>query len=80
MDEGFKITTHKPINPFIGKSFKIVTYRGEEKLASESVKIESQNELKTILDSIKQFNNAQEELISMGYRKSSILQKKLVTE
>lgn len=79
-EEGFKITSHKPINPFIGKSFKIVTYRGEEELASEAIKIESQIDLKTILDSIKQFNNTQEELLNIGYSKQSLLVKKLITE
>lgn len=79
MDDLFKVTAHQPINPFIGKSFRIVTYQGKREFASEEIKIESQTELKTILDSIKQFNNTQEELLNTGYSKQSILVKKLIT-
>lgn len=74
------LVTHGPINPFIGKKFRIATYQGDKELASESITIESQLELKTTLDEIKQFNNAQEELLNSGYTKKSILIKKLITE
>ena len=62
-NEGFKITAHQPANPFAGKKFKIVTYQGDKELASQAITIESQLELKTTLDEIKQFNIAQEELL-----------------
>ena len=54
-NEGFKITAHQPANPFAGKKFKIVTYQGDKELASQAITIESQLELKTTLDEIKQF-------------------------
>ena len=81
-NEGFKITAHQPANPFAGKKFKIVTYQGDKELASHSqaITIESQLELKTTLDEIKQFNIAQEELLKSGYTQKSILVKKLITE
>lgn len=75
-----KLITHQPINPFIGKSFKIVTYQGDKELVSEAIEIESQSELKTILDGIKQFNNTQEELLKSGYSPKSVLIKRLITE
>ena len=79
-NEGFKITAHQPANPFAGKKFKIVTYQGDKELASQAITIESQLELKTTLDEIKQFNIAQEELLKSGYTQKSILVKKLITE
>lgn len=80
-NEGFKITAHQPANPFAGKKFKIVTYQGGDKeLASQAITIESQLELKTTLDEIKQFNIAQEELLKSGYTQKFILVKKLITE
>lgn len=84
-NEGFKITAHQPANPFAGKKFKIVTYQGDKELASQAITIESQLELKTTLDevkqfNIKQFNIAQEELVKSGYTQKSILVKKLITE
>lgn len=78
-NEGFKITAHQPANPFAGKKFKIVTYQCDKELASQAIIIESQLELKTTLDEIKQFNIAQEELLKSGYTQS-ILVKKLITE
>lgn len=78
--EGTTLKTHKPINPFIGKTFKIVTYQGERELNSREVKIESQTELKTTLEEIKRFNNAQEELLQSGYTQGRILVQKLITE
>lgn len=79
-DEGFKITTHRPENPFAGKKFKVVTYQGDNELTSQAITIESQLELKTTLDEIKQFNIAQEELLKSGYSQKSLLVKKLITE
>lgn len=80
-NEGFKITAHQPANPFAGKKFKIVTYQGDKELASQAITIESQLELKTTLDEIKQFNIiAQEELLKSGYSPKSILVKRLITE
>lgn len=79
-NEGFKITAHQPANTFAGKKFKIVTYQGDKELASQVITIESQLELKTTLDEIKQFNIAQEELLKSGYTQKSILVKKLITE
>lgn len=79
-NEGFKITAHQPANPFAGKEFKIVTYQGDKELASQVITIESQLELKTTLDEIKQFNIAQEGLVKSGYTQKSILVKKLITE
>lgn len=80
-NEGFKITAHQPANPFAGKKFKIVTLiQGDKELASQAITIESQLELKTTLDEIKQFNIAQEELLKSGYTQKSILVKKLITE
>lgn len=79
-NEGFKITAHQPANPFAGKKFKIVTYQGENELASQAITIESRLELKTTLDEIKQFNIAQEELLKSGYSPKSILIKRLITE
>lgn len=80
-NEGFKITAHQPANPFAGKKFKIVTYQGDKELASsQAITIESQLELKTTLDEIKQFNIAQEELLKSGYTQKPILVKKLITE
>ena len=52
------LVTHGPINPFIGKIFKKVTYdKHHKEIKSEVVTIESQIELKTTLDEIKQFNS-----------------------
>lgn len=79
-NEGFKITAHQPANPFAGKEFKIVTYQGDKELVSQAITIESQLELKTTLDKIKQFNIAQEELLKSGYTQKYILVKKLITE
>ena len=42
------LVTHGPINPFIGKTFKKVTYdKHHKEIKSEVVIIESQIELKT---------------------------------
>lgn len=70
------LVTHKPLNPFMGKTFKIFTYNQVDQVVNtETVTIESQEELKTTLDSIKQYNDAHAQL--EGFLK---LTKKLITE
>lgn len=70
------IVEHKPLNPFMGKTFKILTYNQVDQVVNtETVTIESQEELKTTLDSIKQYND--EHAQSEGFLK---LTKKLITE
>lgn len=70
------LVTHKPLNLFMGKTFKILTYNQVDQVVNtETVTIESQEELKTTLDSIKQYNDAHAQL--EGFLK---LTKKLITE
>lgn len=70
------IVEHRPLNPFMGKTFKILTYNQVDQVVNtETVIIESQEELKTTLDSIKQYNDAHAQL--EGFLK---LTKKLITE
>lgn len=70
------IVEHKPLNPFMGKTFKILTYNQVDQVVNtETVTIESQEELKTTLDSIKQYNDEHVQL--EGFLK---LTKKLITE
>lgn len=70
------LVTHKPLNPFMGKTFKILIYNQVDQVVNtETVTIESQEELKTTLDSIKQYNDAHAQL--EGFFK---LTKKLITE
>ena len=70
------IVEHKPLNPFMGKTFKILTYNQVDQVVNtETVTIESQEELKTTLDSIKQYNDAHAQL--EGFLK---LTKKLIIE
>lgn len=69
------IVEHKPLNPFMGKTFKILTYNQDQVVNTETVTIESQEELKTTLDSIKQYNDEHAQL--EGFLK---LTKKLITE
>lgn len=65
-----------PLNPFMGKTFKILTYNQVDQVVNtETVTIESQEELKTTLDSIKQYNDEHAQL--EGFLK---LTKKLITE
>lgn len=53
-----RLTAHHPINPFMGKTFKKVTYNNKgEEIASEAINIESQIELKTTLEEVKQYND-----------------------
>lgn len=69
-----RLTTHGPINPFKGFTFKMVTYnKHHQEIKSQVVKIESQLELKTTLDEIKQFNIDNENPGNGDY-------KKLITE
>lgn len=70
------IVEHRPLNPFKGKIFKILTYNQVDQVVNtETVTIESQEELKTTLDSIKQYNDAHAQL--EGFLK---LTKKLITD
>lgn len=71
------IVEHRPLNPFMGKTFKILTYNQVDQVVNtETVTIESQEELKTTLDSIKQYNDAHAQLELEGLK----LTKKLITE
>lgn len=57
--ETFTITTKSRggQNPFLGKIFKKVTYnKFHEQIFSETLKIESQEELTTAINEVKQFN------------------------
>lgn len=64
------LVTHGPINPFISKTFKKVTYdKYHKEIKSEVVIIESQIELKTTLDEIKQFNSDNENPGNGNYQK-----------
>lgn len=70
-----KLEQHGPYNPFEGKSFKIMTYNQVDQVIiinSEVVEITSQEQFNTVLENIKQFNNAHE---SLGKK-----YKKLITE
>lgn len=70
------LVTHEPLNPFMGKTFKILTYNQVDQVVNtETVTIESQEELKTTLDGIKQYNDAHAQL--EGFLK---LTKKLIIE
>mgnify|MGYP000386854502 FL=1 len=76
MNAKTNLVTHKSLNPFMGKTFKILTYNQVDQVVNtETVTIESQEELKTTLDSIKQYNDAHAQL--EGFLK---LTKKLITE
>lgn len=72
-----KLEQHGPYNPFEGKSFKIMTYNQVDQVIiinSEVVEITSQEQFNTVLENIKQFNNAHE---SLG---PFLKYKKLITE
>lgn len=70
------LVTHKPLNPFMGKTFKILTYNQVDQVVNtETVTIESQKELKTVIDGVKQYN------IAFAYLTGSERKyKKLITE
>lgn len=54
-----KLEQHGPYNPFEGKSFKILTYNQvDQVINSEVIEITSQEQFNTVLENIKQFNNA----------------------
>lgn len=75
-EEGFILKRHKPLNPFTGKTFKLVTYNQvDQAINTEELEITSQEELKTILDNLKQYNDEHAHL--EGYLKRY---KKLITE
>lgn len=77
-DTKTNLVAHRPLNPFMGKTFKILTYNQVDQVVNtETVTIESQEELKTTLDSIKQYNDAHAQLELEGFLK---LTKKLITE
>lgn len=73
-----KLEQHGPYNPFEGKSFKIMTYNQVDQviiISSEVVEITSQEQFNTVLENIKQFNNAHESLGPFPKK-----YKKLITE
>lgn len=75
-DKLTNLVAHRPLNPFMDKTFKILTYNQVDQVVNtETVTIESQEELKTTLDSIKQYNDEHAQL--EGFLK---LTKKLITE
>lgn len=71
-----EVKVHQPLNPFIGKTFKVNTYNDQDEVIdTEDVKIESQEELKTVIDEVKQYN------IAFAYLTGSERKyKKLITE
>jgi hypothetical protein len=71
-----EVKVHQPLNPFMGKSFKVNTYNDQDEVIdTEDVKIESQEELKTVIDEVKQYN------IAFAYLTGSERKyKKLITE
>ena len=71
-----EVKVHQPLNPFMGKTLKVLTYNdGDQVIDTETVKIESQEELKTLLGEIKQYNS-EYAYLSNSERKY----KKLITE
>lgn len=74
-----EVKVHQPLNPFMGKTFKVLTYNQvNQVIDTETVNIESQEELKTLLGEIKQYNseNSEYAYLSNSERKY----KKLITE
>lgn len=71
-----EVKVHKQLNPFMGKTFKVLTYNDQDEVIdTEDVKIESQEELKTVIDEVKQYN------IAFAYlTRSERKYKKLITE
>lgn len=73
-----KLEQHGPYNPFEGKSFKIMTYNQvDQVINSEVVEITSQEQFNTVLENIKQFNNAHAHESLGSFLKKY---KKLITE
>lgn len=53
-----KINTHLPVNPFEGKTFKVVTKDYHNRIIKEKVvEISSNFDLETVLENIKQYNS-----------------------
>ena len=71
-----EVKVHKQSNPFMGKFLKVNTYNDQDEVIdTEDVKIESQEELKTVIDEVKQYN------IAFAYLTGSERKyKKLITE
>lgn len=71
-----EVRVHKQLNLFMDKSFKVNTYNDQDEVIdTEDVKIESQEELKTVIDEVKQYN------IAFAYLTGSERKyKKLITE
>lgn len=75
-EDGFILKRHKPLNPFTGKTFKLITYNQvDQAINTEELEITSQEELRTILDNLKQYNDEHAHL--EGYLKRY---KKLIIE
>lgn len=71
-----EVKVHQPLNPFIGKTFKVLTYNdGDQVIDTETVKIESQEELNTFLGEVIQYNSEYAYLSN-----SEKKYKKLITE
>ena len=71
-----EVKVHQQLNPFMGKTFKVLTYNQvNQVIDTETVKIESQEELKTLLVEIKQYNSEYAYLSN-----SEKKYKKLITE
>lgn len=71
-----EVKVHKQLNPFMGKTFKVVTYNQvDQPINSEVVEIESQEDLKRIIESINQFNSSPDNVLE-NYKRF----KKLITE
>ena len=75
-----EVKVHQPLNPFMGKTFKVLTYNQvNQVIDTETVNIESQEELKTLLGEIKQYNS-EYAYLSNSEKKYKKLYKKLITE
>lgn len=71
-----EVKVHQQLNPFMGKTFKVLTYNQvNQVIDTETVKIESQEELKALLGEIKQYNSEYAYLSN-----SEKKYKKLITE
>ena len=71
-----EVKVHQPLNPFMGKTFKVLTYNQvNQVIDTETVNIESQEELKILLGEIKQYNSEYAYLSN-----SEKKYKKLITE
>lgn len=76
-----KLEQHGPYNPFEGKPFKIMTYNQvDQVINSEVVEITSQEQFNTVLENIKQFNNAHDNNAHESLGPFLKKYKKLITE